>query len=655
VETLDPAGELWINGEPVAVLKNRHPAKLDISKYLQRDEMNLIAVRVQHFNLSDFDVLKMPHTSTDENMGWFAGRMWIDLVEKVHIEDVFVYALRAEAPARLNVRIRVKEEGWGRLRSDVNYRRTNFRGSLQVRLFEWHPHDHKEPTCEREFKIDCEPLDACLLEQIVEVDRPRLWSFASPNLYKVQVILKDEQGLPVDDYVVTTGIRTVSQEGGVFRINGKPEMINGAQLMGFRPPLDKIATWSRCAPKEWLVKEILMNKKLNGNGLKVQIHQWQEPARNVNDPRMAEIGDQLGFMFIWGTTGWIRTGSPWGVDFDGYPKYMEQVYNHPSIVMWLVAGHPRYKDIHSANRFYRKVHETLFAVDPSRLISPDEYNYFTGYANDAGTIDHQGHAVRPSKYWTAKNIVRANQDPPTGYGNEWSILRKWPDEYRKSLLQSKERAYFNIEHEEAMGQPNWELRKGKPSYKLHSYEWTYDVGSIGRRLTFQQWRESQAWQAFSAYEATRKERILDYDGFSWCCLHGGGNTATYHKPLIDYYGHAKLAFYTTAMSYQRILAGSDNVDVVYGPADKVTPVIINLGEAKIVDLEVVAKDSRGRVVQRKLYDDVAIAGGRTVKKLAAFRPDFAESGYYALEYYVRHRTCLTSVSGVARRSFRRRS
>ena len=43
--------------------------------------------------------------------------------------------------------------------------------------------------------------------------------------------------------------------------------------------------------------------------------------------------------------------------------------------------------------------------------------------------------------------------------------------------------------------------------------------------------------------------------------------ATYQKPLIDYEGVAKLAFYAHATVFQNTFACSDNVDVVYGPAD----------------------------------------------------------------------------------------
>ena len=139
-------------------------------------------------------------------------------------------------------------------------------------------------------------------------------------------------------------------------------------------------------------------------------------------------------------------------------------------------------------------------------------------------------------------------------------------------------AWFDYESE-TTGQPNWCIQRGQPYRHLYSYEDYYDKGSIGRVLSFNEWQESQAWQALSAYESYRKKRWLDYDGMTWCPLRGGGNTATYMKPLVDYRNHAKLAYHALGMVFQDVLAGSRNVDLVYGPDDTVPVMVLNLGSS----------------------------------------------------------------------------
>jgi hypothetical protein len=627
VETLDPGGEIWINGKVAAVLQNRHPAKIEIGKYLEKNADNVIAVRVNHFNIvEEFGLRMMGHSALDLNVGWFAGRMSLDLVPEIHIDDLFVFTKDIIKSACLETRIKLNNRG-----------PMSFRGKINIKLYPWYPAESSTPAAMAVFPVVTGVGDTEIVKEIT-VSNPKLWTFASPNLYRVVATLVDENGTAVDDYTVTAGIRTVGQDEGTFRINGVPEMLNGAQIFGYRPPIEKLVTWNRSCPIEWLVKELVMVKKMNGNLLRIHVHAWSDAARSVNDPRIAELADQLGVMLIWATPSWIRTAKGWGyVDFEGYPKYMRQVYNHPSIVMWEASNHPnsfKKRDYRESNIFCEKVYDTIYPVDPSRLISTTSYIRHLHYGNDFGTVDYKGNPIEPTLAWTAPMVTRGNQDSVTGYGKEWSVLRTWPPEYYKDHLSSKSRAYFNFEHEESIGQPNWNLVKGKPWYRLQSYEWEYDEGSIGRRLSADEWEESQAWQAFSAYESMKKQRLLDYDGFSWCCLHGGPNTATYKKPIVDFHGHAKLAYYANRMIFQRTCAGSYNVDVVYGPKDTVVPVIMNLGPERTVDLTVEVKNMTGKVIDSAAYKSVHLPGGRTVISLPEFKPSFPSEGYYAIEYRV---------------------
>ena len=127
---------------------------------------------------------------------------------------------------------------------------------------------------------------------------PTLWTFRTPHLYKLRVTLLQD-GRPVDDAVVTTGIRTVSQDGGTFRINGQAETLRAPLVFGFRPPLDQVSKRCRCGPADWLMREILMIKRMNGNGARMSVHHGTKLS--INDPRWAEMADQVGLMWIWAT------------------------------------------------------------------------------------------------------------------------------------------------------------------------------------------------------------------------------------------------------------------------------------------------------------------------------------------------------------------
>lgn len=624
LETIDPGGELWINNQLVTSINNRYPVRVDISSYLKPNRNNIFAVKVNPFYITEQTGELMVHSSLDLNVGWFCGRMILDLLSPSHIEDVYVHTLT------LN-------EGKADLQSQILFNSpTDFEGKAIVEVFPWFPVESKKRVAKSEAQINFKGEHKANLQ--VSISKPNLWTPENPVLYKVKVSLLDKKGKVVDDYVTTAGIRTVDQNGGMFRLNGKPSMLNGAQIMGYRSPLEKAVVWNRCPPTEWLVKELLMVKKMNGNLLRIHVHAWENSnSEGINDPRIAELADQMGVMLIWTTPSWIRTGDDWRqIDFEGIPKYMYQVYNHPSIVLWEVSNHPnkfKTSGVEESNAFCDKAYNTVYPVDSSRLISFTSYFKHLHYGNDAGDIDYKGNFIQPTWTYTAPMVTRGNQDAPTGYSKDWSVLRKWgEDDYTQSVLKSKERAYFNFEHQESMAQPNWNLIKGKPYYRFHSYEWLYDEVTIGRRLTLDEWKESQAWQAFSAWEAIKKMRWQGYDGFSWCTLHGGPNSGTYNKPIIDMHGHAKLAYWTNKMAFQPTVSGSYNVDVAYGPDDKLSPVILHYGKAGNAKLIVTIQSLQGRIIEQKEYDNIRIPEGRETILLQPFQPSWTEKGYYIIKY-----------------------
>ena len=621
LETLDPGGEIWVNGQVVGVISNRHPVELDITKQLKKNVENIIAIKVNPYKMNN----PMIHSPTDHYTGWFLGRTTLELSHKCKITDVLVHTKTIGKKATQVHQI------------NIHYPTRNyFEGSIDINYYPWFPDEGEKiasvsrklsipPRITNEYSIEC------------EIPSPKLWSFDKPFLYKVEVILKDTLGVPVDDFVTTTGIRIVEQKNSDFYVNGKAEMLNGAQIMGFRMPIETTSKYNRCAPWETVAEELLMLKKMDANLLRLHVHAEKDTVDGINDPRFAEFGDQMGIMFIWQTAAFIREGEAWNVDFDGFPKYIKQVYNHPSIVMWEASNHPnkfQNHDISATHDYLKKLYSAIYSTDQSRIISPTSAWDLTHYANTKGTVDYEGNRITAVPEYTAHRVTRGNQDAYTGYGKKWTELRKAPYKWAASCLKDSARAYFNFEHEESAGQPNWELCKGKPWYLLQSYEWYYNAQSVGRHLTSDEWKISQAWQAFSAWESMKKQMLLGYDGFSWCCLRGGANMGTYKKPLIDNLGHPKLAYYTNKMVFQRTWAGSNNVDVVYGPADKITPVIHHLGEATKVNLTVNLINSENKIMDKRHYRNIELEQGRIAKKLDAFMFKSVPESVYSIEYLI---------------------
>lgn len=630
IESLTPSGVLYVNGKTVEVIHDAGAVTIDISKYLNSGD-NLIAIKVDAYQVVPNEI--MTHTSTDLHTGWFAGRIHLDLLKDAYIKDVFTYTdsifgTKAEQVIKVTYR---------------NLNENRFKGRLRVSIAPWFPNEGNI-IASKEVSLNAIPIDKINVSKLL-VKNANLWTADNPQLYLVKTELINEDGDVIDDHLLTTGIRTISQQDGTFRINNKPELLKAPLLFGNRAPLEKIAQWDKCPPIEYLVQEMMMVKNMNGNGIRMSVH--DSKTGGVNDPRIAELADQLGLMLIWQTSAWIRQGNVFNIDFERFQADAKIVRNHPSIVIWQSANHPySWFGWEGITTTYKKIYEAIIAIDSSRLISPSaDMRIMYDIPNDEGTKDNSGNILTPNPIWTAPLITRGSMDYIGGYGAEWTTLRKWPfleederplyyetNEFQTSFLNSKKRAYFNFENDESIGQPNWSLSKGKPWYKVPSYEWDYDIGSIGRRLEFSEWEASQAWQALIAYETLKKCRLMDYDGVSWCNLRGGANMATYQKSLIDYLGFAKLAYYSHNMGFQNTVAGSNNVDVVYGPDDTITPVIMNIGNTKKINLTVQLKTPNGEIVETKDFYNISLEEGRTAQNLNSFKFSSKKNGNYIVEY-----------------------
>jgi hypothetical protein len=634
LESLTPGGEVYVNGRLACQVRDQVFRKIDVTDYLVEGK-NLIAVRVYSDKIKERN--KMTHTHNDLYTGWFAGRMHLDLLPEIYIDDVFAWTARLEeGKAIQSVEVSVKTRRGVATAQTVDY-------EIAASMRPWFPKEGGV-CASNHWKTITNPNMLEISRGEIVVANPRKWTSQSPSLYEIKVELKNPAGEVVDDYIITSGIRTVSQENGIFRINGEPELLRAPLLFGARPPLDRIAAWEKCPPEEFYVQEMLMVQGMNGNGLRMSVH--DENMGAVNDPRICELADQMGIMLVWQTSAWLRITSAYNLDYAELVQDMKQVRNHPSIVIWQPMNHPSWKDWDMIMRVYHMLYEAISSVDQSRLISPSADSRRMRPRFDDGLTDFYGNPCEGcDSIWTADRICRGNMDYILGYGNEWSALRQWPNveekhlpdymestAYISSYLDSKERSYFNFEHDEITGQPNWDIYRGKPMYHVMSYEDYYDEGSIGRSLSFDEWKISQAWQALGAYETICKCRWLDYDGLCWCNLRGGQNTATYQKSIVDYYGQAKIAYYAHRMAFQDVLACSGNVDMVYGPDDRIPVILLNIGEEKKVTLKIEIVSMDGQIVYSREVPDIVVPAGRSKINVEELELPDIKDGIYSINY-----------------------
>lgn len=417
IETLDPGGEIYVNGQKAATISDRTPVRVDISQYLFPFRDNIIALKVNHFVQEN----PMLHCCADRNIGWFAGRAALELSNAASVESCLVHTERLDHDIAQQSHSILFE----------NSTQTEFKGEAVIRYFPWFPKEGGV-VAEESFEVSVPAGSTIEGSFSMQLEKPRLWSWDQPNLYKVQVVLKNSSGWIVDDFVVTTGLRTIAQEGRRLLVNGKDEMLNGVQTMGFRMPLETLARYNRCATKEQIAEELIMVRNCKSNMLRVHVHSSLDDADGINDPRIPEMCDQLGIMLVWQTPSWVREGAWEAIDQKNFKAYAHQVYNSPSIVVWELSNHPnKFKDkpLQYSTDFVEQIMGTVLAVDQSRLITPTTFWQHSLIQNDMGTLGPKGEAIKAPELYTHPLCTRGTQDAVTGYGADWGKLRAWPGLY----------------------------------------------------------------------------------------------------------------------------------------------------------------------------------------------------------------------------------
>lgn len=628
VEAIDPSGEIYVNGALAAKIPDRRPVSLDITSFV-RPGRNRIAFKVD----PNFTPDLVGHAMLDRNTGWFAGRVALHaLPDAVSIGKLLVHTGEFSTGTRSASQIHRAEL--------VNTGDTRFSGFLEIACRPWFPKDGPVVATVRvPVNVPAHGVAAPRVELILKDATP--WTPEAPFLYRVDATLTAGDGRALDGFVTTAGVRTVAQKDGKLLLNGEPALLIGAQNMGMRPVpfLENSSKYNRCATPEMLMGEMLAIKNAGNNLFRVHVHSALNKTGGINDPRIAEMADQIGLALFWTGPAWIREGDEHSVDTEHVGDYIRQVYNHPCIIDWELGNHPNAFDrdrspVARTDEFVRKTVRAVLAVDDSRLITPTTFWSHTHYGNDAGTRDWKGRPIVAVPEYTHPLVTRGSQDAVTGYGADWSVLRRWPSGKAKDCLENGVRPWFNFEHEESAAQPNHALSAGYPWHGLRSYEIGYDAGSVGRTLGTDEWRASQAWQAFSAYESMRKQIFHGVAGFSWCTIEGGANAGTYEKPLLDPFGNAKLAWYVRKMLCFPVVAGSRDADTVYGPHDGIAPSLLNVGPERVVDLRVVVKSPDGTVADTRDYVGVKLPAGLIRVDLPAFRPTFPAGPRCVVEYRV---------------------
>jgi len=151
-----------------------------------------------------------------------------------------------------------------------------------------------------------------------------LWSHEFPNLYTVEIELKNKQET-VHTYKQKFGFRTFEvRDHDGFYLNNKRILLKGASMHSFRPET------GRTLSKQDMEDNVQFMKDLNFNFVRSVCY----PA----DTHFFDLCDSLGLLVLDELPGWWRP-----LDKEVGPKILKELVvrdvNHPSIILWSNGNH----------------------------------------------------------------------------------------------------------------------------------------------------------------------------------------------------------------------------------------------------------------------------------------------------------------------------
>jgi len=162
----------------------------------------------------------------------------------------------------------------------------------------------------------------------VVVDHPRLWTAETPELYTLELTVSARRQHPqiVRERI---GLREVSIQKGVLRLNGRPIKLHGVDHHDIWPDVGRAAT------EEHLRRDLGLIKAANCNFIRT--------SHYPPHPRLIELCDELGI--------YVMNEVPFGFGDDHLtdPGYQEILFNRaratvrrdrnrPSVIIWSVGN-----------------------------------------------------------------------------------------------------------------------------------------------------------------------------------------------------------------------------------------------------------------------------------------------------------------------------
>ena len=306
---------VWVNGEKIGYGQgSKTPVEFDITDFVEVGENN---VSVEVYRFSDGSYLEGQDT-------------WrVSGLER----DVYIYA---RSTSRINdffVRANLDSTySTGLFSVDVDLEQSIIDSglTLQAKLVE--PLRRNRVVFDSTKSVPSDSMSSIQIASIVK--RVKTWTAEEPNLYRLQLSLRNGAGEVIESFTQQVGFRKVEISDGQLKVNGKPIMIRGVNRHEWDPVVGRSITEAS------MVKDIQIMKQHNINAVRASHYPNQERWYELCNEYGLYVVDEAnieahGMRFHEQKYGFISNDTSWTAQWiDRGNRMFERDKNHPSIIMW---------------------------------------------------------------------------------------------------------------------------------------------------------------------------------------------------------------------------------------------------------------------------------------------------------------------------------
>jgi len=345
-EAVNIKSEIYVNGQYAGGHVGGYIGfDIDITPFIKYGAINQILVRADN----SIDINVIPSQKADFSiMGGIPRNVWLKVLPLTHLESLHIATPQvSKDAAKSNLTVFI-----------VNKSSSKDEYSITAQICSPGGDVVSEKKINHTIASGLDTIEI----KMPDVKHPELWSPSQPNLYTVNVILKNKND-QIDKISDRCGFRWFEfKEKGPFYLNGERLLLRGTHRH------EELSGYGNAIPDSLHRKEMQKITELGANFVRL--------AHYAQNPEVYKACDELGIL-VWDEVSWCRGGMGGRQWQDNTTRLLkEQInlhYNHPSIILWSIGNEsdwlPDFPDgdnFDSLKAFVKVMHDLAKKMDPYR-------------------------------------------------------------------------------------------------------------------------------------------------------------------------------------------------------------------------------------------------------------------------------------------------